>query len=94
MLLTQEEEHSQPFRQLSVEFLVRSIHFVHFIYPYMNPLPNFEYRAQMMIDNSKTFILFFGTPSFLFRIFCVRMTIAPTMEFLFMSQSFSLYPFI
>ena len=39
ILLTQEEEYSQLFRQLSVELLVRSIHFVHFIHPYMIPLP-------------------------------------------------------
>ena len=36
--ITQEEEHNQGFRQLSAEFL---IHFVHFIHPYMNPLPCF-----------------------------------------------------
>ena len=42
MILTQEEEeHNQSLRQMSVEFLVRSIHFVHFIHPYMNPLPFF-----------------------------------------------------
>ena len=40
-------------------------------------------------NNSKAFFLFFGTPSLLF-----RMTIASTMVFLFISQSFSLYPFI
>ena len=39
ILLTQEEEHNQLFRQLSVEFLVRSINFVHSIHPDMNPLP-------------------------------------------------------
>ena len=31
----QEEEHNQRFRQLNVEY---SIHFVHFIHTYMNPL--------------------------------------------------------
>ena len=36
LLLKQEEEHNQLFRQLS---LVRSIHFVHFIHPYLGPLP-------------------------------------------------------
>ena len=39
ILIIQKEEHNQLFRQLSVEFLVRLIHFVHFIHPYMNPLP-------------------------------------------------------
>ena len=39
ILLTQEEEHSQLFPQQSVEFLVRTIHFAHFIHPYMNLLP-------------------------------------------------------
>ena len=39
ILLTQEEEHNQLFCKLSVEFLVRLIHFVHFMHPYMNPLP-------------------------------------------------------
>ena len=34
ILLTQEEEHNQFFRQLTVEYLVRSIHFVHFIHSY------------------------------------------------------------
>ena len=36
---TQEEEYNQFFRHLSVEFLVRLIHFIHFIHPYINPLP-------------------------------------------------------
>ena len=36
IILTQEEEYNQCFHQLSVEF---SIHFVQFIHPYMNPLP-------------------------------------------------------
>ena len=41
ILLTQEEkEHSQLSRQISVEILVRSIHFVHFIHPHMNPSPS------------------------------------------------------
>ena len=39
IILTQEEEHNQRFRQLSVEF---SIHFVHFIHPYMNLLPHLK----------------------------------------------------
>ena len=38
ILLTLEEEYKQFFRQLSVEFLVRSIHFVHFIHLSMNLL--------------------------------------------------------
>ena len=38
IILSQEEEHSQRFRQLSVEF---SIHFVRFIHPCMNPLPDY-----------------------------------------------------
>ena len=41
ILLTQEEkEQNQLFRQLSVEFLLRSIHFFHFNHPYMNPSPS------------------------------------------------------
>ena len=37
IILTQEVEHNQRFRQLSLEFLLSSIHFVHFIHSYMNP---------------------------------------------------------
>ena len=37
-LLILQEEHNQLCRHLSVEFLVCSIHFVHFIHSYMNPL--------------------------------------------------------
>ena len=37
-LLILEEEHNQLYRHPSVEFLVRSIHFVHFIHSYMYPL--------------------------------------------------------
>ena len=32
ILLTKEEEHNQFFRQVSAEFLVRLIHFLHFIH--------------------------------------------------------------
>ena len=42
ILVTQEEERNQLFHQLSVEFLVRSINFIHFIHPYMNPQPFFD----------------------------------------------------
>ena len=38
IILTQEEEYNKGFRQLSVEF---SIDFVHFIHPYINPWPRF-----------------------------------------------------
>ena len=40
-MLTQSEEHNQLFCQPSIEFLVRLIHFVHFIHPCMNPSPGF-----------------------------------------------------
>ena len=39
ILLRQEEEHSQLFRQLGVKILVHLIHFVYFIHLYMNPSP-------------------------------------------------------
>ena len=48
IILTQEEEHSQRSRQLTVEF---SIHFVHFIHIYMNPLHVMTAKLTKQIKN-------------------------------------------
>ena len=49
IILTQEEEHNQHFRSLSVEFSTR---FVHFIHPYMNPLPSFRRNIVAPLRNT------------------------------------------
>ena len=65
MLLTQEEEHSQLFHQLSVEFMVLSIHNVHFIHPYMNPLPDLaQILTYFFVDLVQ--YLFAYSPNFIF----------------------------
>ena len=55
IILTQEEEHNQRFRQLSVEF---SIHFVHFIHPYMNLLPHL--KKKLLLKDFKSRFLYKG----------------------------------
>ena len=66
ILLTQEEEHNQLFFQLSLEFLVPSIHFLHFIHPYMNSLP--EQKVLNDFPKNLTNLLLFiknSSPTFL-----------------------------
>ena len=48
----------------------------------------------LMIYKSKAFLLFLALLRCCFECFCVRMAIASTMEFLFISQCFFLYSFI